>query len=147
MPPTELVISMELWPRPLNWLSRSIGFSSLRPTKDEVADLNRTAGAIMPTLVEDRGLGERLLKHYLAAGVDINAADLRQFPHWTALHLAALNNDEDGVRMLLAHGADPNQRDANGRTPADLLRMDPARTSSMDYSAVIKLLDAAEAKR
>ncbi|KAH7101928.1 ankyrin [Auriculariales sp. MPI-PUGE-AT-0066] len=49
--------------------------------------------------------------------VDVNA--IKRGTGQTALHLAALNNDEPGVRMLLAYGADRTIEDDTAETAAD----------------------------
>ena len=57
------------------------------------------------------------------AGAPVDAVD-REFGG-QALRLAAQNGRPAAVRRLLAHGADPNLRDSEGRTALDLSR--PAR--------------------
>ncbi len=40
--------------------------------------------------------------------------------HWTPLHVAAVKGHTEVVAFLMAHGADVNARDTNGKTPLDL---------------------------
>ena len=47
-------------------------------------------------------------------GSDLNA---RRSDGYSALHVAAANGNNTGVRLLLEHGADPLIKDNNGRTP------------------------------
>lgn len=51
----------------------------------------------------------------------------------TAMHMAALNDDVEGVRLLLAYGADREFRDEEGKTALDMAR-------GQDAKAVIALL-------
>jgi uncharacterized protein len=65
---------------------------------------------------------ERLdvIDQLVAAGTPVDAVD-REFGR-QALRLAAQNGRPRAVRRLLEHGADPNLRDAEGRTALDLCR-------------------------
>jgi ankyrin repeat protein len=48
----------------------------------------------------------------------------RAIPHRTALHGAAMKGFNPFVEFLVAHGADLDAKDANGRTPLDLAKGD-----------------------
>jgi|ERR1700722_360471 len=52
----------------------------------------------------------------IEAGVDVNAADDQGL---TPVMVAAENGDQELVRNLLAHGANPNARDSKGKKAAD----------------------------
>jgi ankyrin repeat protein len=56
----------------------------------------------------------------VAAGTPVDTADPAFGGH--PLRIAASNGRPTSVRRLLAHGADPNLRDEQGRTPLDLCR-------------------------
>jgi type IV secretory pathway VirB10-like protein len=71
----------------------------------------------------------------LAREIDVNAIDAQGR---TALMRAALQGDTAGVRRLLEAGADPGQRDAQGRSAADLAR-------EAGHDAVLLLLESATA--
>lgn len=135
--------------RPLNRLAcRSLLLSPLRPTRDEVMEMNNSAGAARPALtLQDRAFAESVLTHYIDAGVDINAFDLTAPARYTALHYAAMGTDPAPVRLLLAHGADPATRDANGQTPLDLANMLQHRNTTLDHSGVIAVLEAVSQER
>lgn len=60
--------------------------------------------AALTTTRDDR---DALIELLLAAGADIQR---RGINGWTPLHWAAANDDVPGVRLLLAHGADPAAR-------------------------------------
>ena len=47
-------------------------------------------------------------------------ANARSADGSTPLHLAARFDQRDAAELLLEHGADPEARDGNGRTPAEL---------------------------
>ncbi|GAO51420.1 ankyrin [Saitoella complicata NRRL Y-17804] len=56
----------------------------------------------------------------LEEGVDVDCRDSET--GGTALHLAVVNGDEEGIMMLLGYGASREVRDSSGRTPADVAR-------------------------
>lgn len=51
----------------------------------------------------------------------------------TAMHMAALNDDTEGVRLLLKYGADKDVKDEDGKTALDMAK-------DVDAKAVITLL-------
>lgn len=114
------------------------------PTPDEVRQLNAEAGAYYAANFEgDPEEARRLLAHFVAKGVDVDSADQRFAPRWTALHKGALFvPSEQAVRLLLEAGADPNIRDAEGLTPLEAARKRQAERPYKNYSGVIKLLEA-----
>jgi ankyrin repeat protein len=61
-----------------------------------------------------------VIDQLLAAGTPIDAVDPAFGGH--PLRAAAENGRPDSVRHLLARGADPNLKDADGRTPLELCR-------------------------
>lgn len=87
-------------------------------SKDGVTPLHRAVRARSPVAV----------KHLLPAGADVNARIKRKGS--TPLHLATLSTGAGGtsgtwteqnqiVKLLLAHGANPKAKDSRGRTPLD----------------------------
>ena len=60
-------------------------------------------------------------------------ADARQHGGWTALHEAAQIGDTHMVRDLLQHGADPQARSDDGKTPADM-------ATAKGHEEILKLL-------
>jgi uncharacterized protein len=60
------------------------------------------------------------LQSALAGNVDVDAFDENGE---TALILAIQHNRVEAVRMLLAHGANPNTPDAHGHTPIRAARI------------------------
>jgi ankyrin repeat protein len=69
----------------------------------------------------------------------------RAVPHRTALHGAAMKGFNPFVEFLVAHGADLNAKDANGRTPLDLAKGDYneafLRTAAEPHVETVKLLE------
>lgn len=65
-----------------------------------------------------------LARLLLDAGADVNGRGERGF---TALHSAALNGDEELVRLLLERGADTGLVTAQGKRPADLAESEALR--------------------
>ncbi|XP_011408751.2 PREDICTED: ankyrin repeat and LEM domain-containing protein 1-like [Amphimedon queenslandica] len=59
----------------------------------------------------------RIASILISAGADINSRTLTD--GYTPLHVAAMNGSADGVRVLLAEGADPTIIDTECMTPAD----------------------------
>src|SRR6266852_8237808 len=62
--------------------------------------------------VEERDV--RAVKRFLAGGVDVKA---QNSSGETALHLAAADDTDDIIALLLKAGADVNAKDNRGRTP------------------------------
>lgn len=85
----------------------------------------------------------RFLKHYLEAGLDINAADQRSALRWTALHSMVLGPDVTAIRVLLDHGASPSIPDAEGRTALDIARHQHAKRPTPESAEVVRLLEQA----
>lgn len=80
-----------------------------------------------------------MVKRLLNAGAPVNVADERGL---TPLMLAAnsRNHNAEAVHILLEHGADPNVKDAQGRTAADW-----ARASSQ--AEIVKVLPAGDSRK
>lgn len=121
--PLMLIVDMksEELPGLIRW-SAAQGFFAFHPTDQEVEALNAEAGARYSATFPDRKRAEELLQHMLDHGVDINSIDTASGSGVTALHSAALQNDVDAVKLLLANGANPKAEDAKGRTPLGYLR-------------------------
>lgn len=47
----------------------------------------------------------------------------KQHGGWTALHAAADNGDEETIKILLQHGADPLAQNDDGKTPAQIAQL------------------------
>lgn len=73
---------------------------------------------------------QELIKELLAAGAKINAIGPKGL---TALHWAAMAGNTAVVRLLLDHGADPNSRDDQHRTPL-------AHAKTNRHAAIVALL-------
>jgi ankyrin repeat protein len=75
------------------------------------ADPNYEDDAGFPSLIAalstDRADRYEIIELLLAFGADIQAHGIND---WTPLHYAAATDDLDGIRLLLACGADPNAR-------------------------------------
>ena len=130
-----------------DWMCRQALYR-FHPTDDEVAEMNQKLGATWAIDMKDEAQARRLLQHYVAAGLDVNATD-REHPQaaWTALHVAVTGADARGVRLLLEAGADPGIKDAKGRTPLDLAKEQAQRfpKEAAQYQEIEKLLEPAAA--
>ncbi|HEY5801030.1 MAG TPA: ankyrin repeat domain-containing protein [Burkholderiaceae bacterium] len=83
---------------------------------------------------------EKLLRHLLAQGIDINAANRRH--GFTALHRAMLENDADAVTLLLKYGADRSVRDTRrGLTALEWAQREQGKPGQPDRSRIIGLLN------
>jgi hypothetical protein len=99
--------------QPLAWACRQ-GLYRLHPTRQEIVELNAIAGAVFPLYLDDEVEARRVLRHYVGAGIGIDAPDLRHEVQWTALHYAVAECSARNVRLLLEAGAKPEVRDARG---------------------------------
>jgi hypothetical protein len=140
---------MVIYRQPLPWLCEQF-FYRYHPTPEEVRELNMAAGARFAFEAKDEAQARRQLRHYLDAGVDINALDAhtksidRQEPlKITALHGAVLGPEVMEVRLLLEFGASTQVRDSKGRTPLDLARELQSKNPSPARAEVIRMLEAA----
>jgi len=133
---------VEVYPRPAGWICEKSLFW-FHPTAAEVEEMNRSAGALIVLSVSDKEFGRRLLKHFLGAGLDINARDQRTQSKWTALHGAAAGPNVEEVKILLAHGADPSIKDAAGMTPLDRAKRAQEKFPSPRQVEVVRLLEQA----
>ena len=57
----------------------------------------------------------KIVELLLQKNVDVNYAD--KLYEWTALHIAAIHDDVDLIKLLILHGGDINQRDHLSMTP------------------------------
>lgn len=140
---------MQVDPQPFSGLCEQY-FYRFHPTPDEVKELNTTAGARFAFMAKNESDARRVLKHYLDAGVDINAVDQhmdatlnkKEPRKWTALHGAVLGSHLMEVKLLLEFGASREVRDAKGRTPLELARELQAKNPSPQREEAIRLLEA-----
>ena len=86
--------------------------------------------------VDHMHVGEQLI----ANGVNVNAQEGAgsHSQKWSALHCACYKGHLDFVKMLLAHGADPNLRDVNGSSCKAI-----AEKGANKYPDVLKLITEA----
>ena len=61
-----------------------------------------------------------IVRMLVESDASINA---KQHGGWTALHAAADNGDEDMIKILLQHGADPLLQNDEGKTPAQIAQL------------------------
>ncbi|GJM05248.1 MAG: hypothetical protein DHS20C09_12390 [marine bacterium B5-7] len=73
---------------------------------------------------------EKLLQNQGNPNHQIDASS----PFNTPLLIAATNGNTKGVELLLKHGANPNQKNPNGKTPLDVAKSD-------GYNEIVELLE------
>ncbi len=61
-----------------------------------------------------------IVRMLVESDAPINA---KQHGGWTALHAAADNGDEEMIKILLQHGADPLLQNDDGKTPAQIAQL------------------------
>lgn len=97
-------------------VARDYGFSSWRALKTEIERRQTDSAA---TFFEACGKGDiETLRGLLAQDPGLVRASRphERYHGWTGLHSAAQNGHLDAVRLLLAHGADPNAREGGDNT-------------------------------
>lgn len=82
-----------------------------------------------------------VMKLLIAAGADVNA---KNFFKETSLHESAYYGNLAGVELLLKHGANPNVKDYQDRTPLDRAKSDPFPIR--DTSKIIRILEGLTTK-
>lgn len=91
------------------------GFFFERQLADSISCLDREA-LDWKLLEACQNSNYDLALELLTQGADVNAVD---YDLYSPLQWAAFNGDNKMVELLLEHGADPLQEDANGETPYD----------------------------
>ena len=97
-------------------VARDHGFSNWRALKAEIEQRQTKSTALF---FEACAKGDvEVLRGLLANDPSLVRVDRPNSPHrgWTGLHSAAQGGHTDTVRLLLAHGADPNAREAGDNT-------------------------------
>lgn len=139
--PLLLLSCMKVDPPLTAWTCRQVLLhGSFQP--EDVAQLNRQAGARYALDFPDPAVAEKMLALFIAQGVDINAVD-ENANNWTALYGTIADGDAEHIRLLLRHGARLDVRDTNGISPLEFAHRqqqkypnDPQRTE------IVKLLEA-----
>lgn len=117
-------------------------FAIRRGDASEVRELLRSGGynvdlrdesGLTPLMHAATASNTAVLEAFLDGGASVNAAD--QGRRYTPLHFAVQKARADIVRVLLAHGADPNAQDVFGNTP-----LMEAVTSRSGGSEIVELL-------
>lgn len=124
------------WP---SWVCEQ-GIRRFRLTVDEVRQLNQEAGVQYAVLLQNKSVAAEQLELFLQRGVRIDSVNVPT-PGWTALHIAAGSGDVEAVRLLLAHGAQVDVRDRNGRTPLELARAIQENEPGRNLGGVIEFLE------
>jgi uncharacterized protein len=108
----------------------------IRTLLEPGADPNYQDHAGFPPLIAALSSGRpdryEIVEILLGFGADIQARGLND---WTPLHHAAATDDLDGIRLLVAHGADPN-----ARTRIDALATPLEEAEQLGRAAAVRLL-------
>lgn len=126
---------------PMGWACEQALFR-YHPTPADVQRFNAEGGPMYAVTTNNEAFARRLLAHYLAAGIDINATVQRLPTKWTALHAMVVQGNPMAVRLLVEHGADTTLRDAEGKAPLDLARELHAKEPTDARAQVLRLLMA-----
>lgn len=100
------------------WMSAFDAFCALLPVYHDLDNWPDGAGN-SPVVMAVRMRRANMVGEMIKRGLNVNAP---QFAREPLLVLAAKNNDEAMVRLLLTSGADPSARDEHGRCAADYAR-------------------------
>lgn len=137
--PLQLVVeaSQDEAPAVMRWAAVQ-GLQWRSPTAEEIASLNREAGARYLLELPDPQDASALLRHYLDHGLDLNSRDAQS--GLTALQGAAIANEPAQVALLLELGADPHVADSEGRTALMLVQLSQTNRPDVDYRQTLALL-------
>lgn len=119
------------------WYARRV-LSTLRPTKDDIGQLNQDAGARFIATLQDQSHARALLIRFKQQGLDLEALDLAH--QWTALQIVAMQGQLPGVELLLANGAQVKRTSADGRPLLDQVNQLAKAEPGRDYPEIIKVL-------
>ncbi len=138
--PLQLVVEAsqdEEAPAVMRWAAVQ-GLQWRSPTAEEIASLNREAGARYLLELPDPQDASALLRHDLDHGLDLNSRDAQS--GLTALQGAAIANEPAQVALLLGLGADPQVADSEGRTALMLVQLSQTNRPDVDYRQMLALL-------
>ncbi|CAK9032968.1 Ankyrin-1 (ANK-1) (Ankyrin-R) (Erythrocyte ankyrin) [Durusdinium trenchii] len=97
---------------------------------EEKADANKTPGhETTPLSVSVQNRHPEVAELLLAKRVEVNKGAKKE--GWTPLHFAIKGGDLDMVRLLVANGADPEQKDKSGRDSWKLAEEVPEKLQEM----------------
>ncbi|MBB5019298.1 hypothetical protein HNQ59_002596 [Chitinivorax tropicus] len=117
-----------------------------RPTTTDTASLKNDHGWPYQLLaIRDPHLRQQLFERFIAKGLNLNVpspadSTLMGVEGKTVLFSAASDGDVEGVKLLLALGADKRHRSAIGRLPVDYAISMKRKTGDPKYDEVIRLL-------
>lgn len=105
----------------------------------EISDINRGAGVLWALSAESTDDKIKLLRFLLQKGVNIDALDERSGV--SALHAMVIENDVEGVDLLLKNGANPVVRDRmSGKTPLEFALARQGKPGEPDQMPIINRL-------
>ncbi|WP_227814805.1 ankyrin repeat domain-containing protein [Nitrogeniibacter aestuarii] len=137
--PAYLMSCMEVEKPLMAWVCEQVFYRD-EFNKEDIAELNQSAGARLVTVLTGPERADHALDRLIAAGLEIDARDTR-LNHMTALHAAAIEGNIEQIKRLLAHGADRSIKDDTGRTPVDYARELSTKNPNEPHRlAVIELL-------
>ena len=144
-PPSLLLSCMKVEVAWRGWVCKQVlMYGSLR--EDQVAELNREAGAWYPLTLPDPVEAEEMLNLFISRGVDVNARTLEAEGGLTPLQILVTDRNVEGVRIILRHGARMDPRNIFGMTELDLARKERKKSPQhKEMDSIIKMLEEAEA--
>ncbi|MBB5017167.1 hypothetical protein HNQ59_000429 [Chitinivorax tropicus] len=144
-----LIACAEAQNQPKQWNCR-MGLRYVRPTAQDMQELNLAAWPAFITPTSDPELREALLTRFIDRGGNINATNTAKYPAYqtappmingmTALHMDALAGNVEAVKLLLRLGADKTMRTSTGDRALDYALRAKAKYNEPKYDEVIRLL-------
>lgn len=110
-----------------------------RLTKEDIRFLEARSGLAFLFDISDKSKRDHFLKYFVSKGVSTSKPSV--IDGYPPLHAAIINNDPELVEFLLAHGANPEQKDDNHhQTAQEFVDFLDRTKSPADRGAIKELL-------